>query len=312
MDQFHNHPLYRKYNIDTAMNSMWIFYKQRFLPLFIISFVMSLIIQYASTLVNFQEFSSTTDPMVLLEKMKEMMVPVLMISVLNLLFNTILQYYILYSPLNGDMNIFTSVMNSLKYFVPYLIMMVLLVFAGSIAIALGLLMLFVGVFFALIYVMTLYLFILPIMMVEGTNISNTITRTITLAHRNFWPNLGWVSVFIILVLVISVISSGIILIPFTGGFIKTLINPGETTELANMAKSPLFIILSALAGAITLPLIPLFSCILYFNGKAGENQVPEMTFVNPENEKVRVEDLYAKPYSDDHPDNPENKTSEQD
>ena len=26
---------------------------------------------------------------------------------------------------------------------------------------------------------------------------------------------------------------------------------------------------------------------------------------NPENDRVRVEDLYAKPYSDDHPDNPE-------
>ena len=185
--------------------------------------------------------------------------------------------------------------------------MVLLAFAGSIAIVLGILVLIVGVFFSILYIMTLYLFILPVMMMEEPNIGNTITRTITLAHRNFWSNIGWVAVFLIMLIVISLISSGIILLPFTGNFIKTIMNPGETSELVNMTKNPLFIILSALAGALTFPLIPLFSCILYFNGKAREEQVQTVSPADPENDRVRVEDLYAKPYSDDHPDNPENK-----
>ena len=42
MDQFRNHPLYQIHNIDSAMNSLWGFYKKNFLVLFITSFVMSL------------------------------------------------------------------------------------------------------------------------------------------------------------------------------------------------------------------------------------------------------------------------------
>jgi hypothetical protein len=54
--------------------------------------------------------------------------------------------------------------------------------------------------------------------------------------------------------------------------------------------------------------MPIFACILYFNGKAGEENVEIIHIPEPENTKLRVEDLYAKPYSDDHPDNPDNKS----
>jgi len=53
--------------------------------------------------------------------------------------------------------------------------------------------------------------------------------------------------------------------------------------------------------------MPMFACILYFNGIAGEEQGQTISLLNPENDRIRVEDLYAKPYSDDHPDNPEKK-----
>jgi hypothetical protein len=120
--------------------------------------------------------------------------------------------------------------------------------------------------------------------------------------------MGWVAVFIIVLIVISLVSSGIILLPFTGNFIKSIVNPGETSEIINMTRNPFFIILSALAGALTFPLIPIISCILYFNGRAREESIQDVNPVGNENTKLRVEDLYAKPYSDDHPDNPDNKS----
>jgi hypothetical protein len=307
MDQFSNHPLYRRHNIDSAMNSLWEFYKKKFLTLFFVSLVMSLVIQYASTMVNMKELSSITDPMILLEKIKGFLLPILIISLINLLFTTILQYYIVFNPVDNRNTIFVSIVKSLKYFIPYLIIMVLLAFAGSIAIVLGIFVLIVGAFFAMLYVVTIYLFILPVMMVEGTNIGTTITRTIKLTHRKFWSNIGWVSVFIIIMLVVSVIFSGIILLPFTGSFIKTIVNPDDASKLADVTTNPLFIILSAVVSAITLPLMPIFAAILYFNGKAGEDQAEPILVTDPENNRVRVEDLYAKPYSEDHPDNPEKK-----
>lgn len=307
MNQFTNHPLYRRHNIDSAMNSLWAFYKKKFLSLFIMSLVMSLVIQYTSSLVNMKELSAVTDPMLLLEKVKGFIMPILIISLINLLFTTILQYYVLFNPVEDGNTILISLLKSMKYFIPYLIIMILLAFAGTIAIILGIFVLIVGAFFAMLYVITLYLFILPIMMVEGTNIGSTITRTITLVHKNFWSNIGWVAVFIIIMIVISVILSGVILLPFTGNFIKTIVNPDDATKLVDVTTKPMFIILSAIVSALTLPVMPIFACILYFHGKAGEDQVQPIPTLEPENIKVRVEDLYAKPYSDDHPDNPENK-----
>jgi hypothetical protein len=305
MEQFKNHPLYKRHNIDSAMSSLWEFYKKYFIALFLISLAMSIVIQYASSFINIKELQTVTDPMVMLEMMKGYIVPILIVSIVNLLFTTILQYYILNSPLNIDNSFFILFVKSLKYFMPYLITIILLAFAGSIAIVLGIFVIIIGAFFAFLYVMTLYLFVLPIMMVEDTNIGNTISRTFFLAHKNFWSNIGWVAVFLVILIVISVIFSGIILLPFTGSFVKTLMNPEDASNLIDVTKNPLFIVISAIVSALTMPLMPIFSCILYFNGKAGEEQ--DHSFIKTEsvNEKVKVEDLYAKPYSDDHPDNPE-------
>jgi hypothetical protein len=185
--------------------------------------------------------------------------------------------------------------------------MVLLAFMGSIAIILGLIVLIVGVFFSILYLMTIYLFILPIMMVEGPNIGNTISRTFTMAHRNFWSNIGWVAVFLIILIIVSIISSSLVLLPFTGSFVKSILKPEDAGNIVDVTTKPLFMILSAAVNALILPVMPIFASILYFNGKAGEEQVIPVNPVKPENEKVRVEDLYAKPYADDHPENPDKK-----
>jgi hypothetical protein len=245
--------------------------------------------------------------MVLLEKIKGFLLPLLIISLINLFFTTILQYYVIYNPIDSENTVFKSIIGSLKYFIPYIIIIILLAFAGSIGIILGIFVLIVGAFFAMLYVVTLYLFILPVMMIEGANIGSTITRTIKLAHRNFWSNIGWVAVFIIIMLVVSVIFSGIILLPFTGSFVKTILNPEDATKMLDVTSNPLYIILSAIVSALILPLMPIFACILYFNGKAREEQIQPISTANPESDRIRVEDLYAKPYSEDHPDNPDKK-----
>jgi hypothetical protein len=319
MDQFTNHPLYGKHNIDSAMNSLWDFYKSRFISLFLISLGMSLVVQFASSFIDLKDLQSTTDPAEMLAKVKGMIVPILGVSLLNLFFTTILQYYILYNPIDKSNNIFVSLVKSMRYFLPFLIIMILLAFFGAIAMFLGLFVLIVGAFFALLYVLTIYLIILPVLMSEGPSIGNAITRTLTLVHRNFWSNIGWVAVFFIILIVVSLVLSGIILLPFAGSFFRTLINPEEASKMLDMATSPLFIAVSSLAGAVTMPLMPIFALILYFNGLAGEraserasekgsesNNNPGNS-TNPDDNRVRVEDLYAKPYSDDHPDNPDTK-----
>jgi len=280
MDQINNHPLYKVHSIDSAMDSLWNFYKQKFLSLFVISFFMGLVLQYLSTIVNINDIQSITTLDEMMLKVREYMWPMLIISVVSLLFTTILHYYIIYNPLDPEINIFRSAMLSLRYFVLYMIIMVFLVIAASFALFLGLLLVVIGVLFAAIYVMTIYLFILPVLMVEGPSIANTISRTVTLAHRNFWPNIGWTAVFVVILLVITTLFSGLILLPFTGKFFQAFTNPGEASSLIEITTKPLYLVLSALLSAITMPLLPIFACILYFNGRAREEKKSENSLLS--------------------------------
>jgi hypothetical protein len=301
MEPISSHPIYKAHTIDSAMNSLWEFYTKNFITLFLISFAMGLLLQYLSSLVRIDIGDYKTfniDEMML--KLREYLWPMLTVSVISLLFTTILHCYVIFNPLDKEFNIFRCILKSIRYFIPYLLIMIMLAFAGSFALVLGLFVVVIGALFAGIYIMTLYLFILPIMIVEGPNIANTISRTIKLAHRDFWSNIGWTAVFIIIILVITMILSGLILLPFTGSFFSAVKNPEEATALMDMTSKPLYIILSALLNGLTLPLLPIFACILYFNGRAREDQ----QFVNESkkdeyNGKVRVEDLYAKPLPED-------------
>jgi hypothetical protein len=303
MVQITEHPLYKKHDIDSAMNSLWAFYKQRFLALFLISFVMSLVIQYGSSLINtkdLQELAAdkTIDPMLVLEKLKGLIVPILILSVVSLFFSNILHFYILMKPLDNTKNIFTSIIESLKYFIPYLIILIILTFFGSLVVAAGFLVLVVGMIFSFIYLMMISFFILPVMMTEGISIGNTIMRTARLSHRKFWNNIGWTSVFMILFIVIALVISAIVMLPFTGAFLKTIANPAEAKPVLDVVSNPLYIILSAAGNALILPFLPIFGFLLYFNQKAREEVIKEPTY-GDENYKVKVEDLYAKPTRDD-------------
>jgi len=308
MEQINNHPLYKVHTIDSAMNSLWDFYKKKFIPLFLTSFMMGLLLQYLSTLINLNEIQSITTLDEMMVKLREYLWPMIIISVISLLFTTILHYYIIYNPLDPENNIPRSALKSLRYFVLYMIIMVFLVFAASFALFLGLLLIVIGVLFAAIYVMMIYLFILPVMMIEGPSIANTITRTITLAHRNFWSNIGWTAVFVVIILVITTILSGLILVPFTGKFFQAFSNPAESSSLSEIFANPLYIILSALVNAITLPLLPIFACILYFNGRAREEEKSSWKIQKEENVdgNIKVEDLYSRPHTDENNDKPEN------
>jgi preprotein translocase subunit SecG len=291
---YKNHPLYRKHDLDSAMSSLWNFYKSNFIQFFLISFVMSLVIQYASTMINMkelQELALSGDTPAMFEKMKEMVVPAVIVSLIGLLFAVILQHFVIYKPL-GNPGILTSILSSLKYYFPFLVIIILMAFFGSFALFLGLLLLFIGAFFAGLYLFTLYIFVLPILMVEGPNISNAIGRTFSLVHRNFWNNLGWAAVFLIILIVLTVILTALLILPLSGEAIMSAFSGGENTDLVDKTTSPLVMVLSAAINALTLPLMPIFGCIMYFSARAREDEslkVPEEEY------RPKIEDLYSRP-----------------
>lgn len=273
MEDLKEHPLYRKHTLDSVMSSLWDFYKKNFLVLFLTSFILSVATHLLMLKFNLTELQNYTDPMEVLEKLRGMIFPIVIISLLSLYVTTVLHYYVICKPGDSDTTILSSTYRSFRYFLPYLIIIILLSFFGSIAMALGLLVFIVGIFFAAIYIATLYLFFLPVLIVEGTDIGHAIARTFSLVHKRFWINIGWVAVFIVIIMVISVILSGIILIPFSGSFLKIMADPEEASNIMTFASNPLYIVLSSAANALYLPALPIFASILYFHGRAMDEQV---------------------------------------
>jgi len=270
MDQFSSHPLYRKHDLDSTMSTLWAFYKEKFLVLFIASFIMSLGIQSFTLMFNLHELMNLSDPAEMLNKVREMIWPMVAISLLSLLGITILHYYVIYNPVDKEVTIFTAAYKSLRYYIPYLIIMVLFSVFASIAMIFGLILVIIGIVFALLYLITLYLFFMPVLMIEGPDIANAISRTFTLTHRNFWPNIGRVSIFVVILMVGSMILNTIIMIPFTGSVMKNLTDPEAAVNTLSFVQSPVYLALSALVSALFYPLFPILGTILYFNGKARE------------------------------------------
>lgn len=293
MSNYRLHPLYKIHNLDSAMGSLWDFYKRHFLILFSTSFIMSLIIQYLSSFLDIQKLQSTTDIELMVSQMQEMIVPIIGISLLSLLFSTILQHYILNMPVEPGSGITNSIVQSFRYYFPFLIIMIMLSFFGVAAIAIGILLLVVGAIFAAIYILSLYFFILPVLMNESTSIGYVMARIFKLLHRKFWQNMGWSAVFLIILIVISVILSALVMVPFSGSIFKNLFNSAEAGS-SDFVNSPMFIILSSAVNALTMPLLPIFASILYFNAKADEDSA-ETIIEEPQEYRPRVEDLYSKP-----------------
>ncbi|NLN31626.1 MAG: hypothetical protein GX158_10430, partial [Bacteroidales bacterium] len=66
MNSFSSHPLYRKHDLDSAMSALWMFYRERFMILFVTAFIMSFGMQLFTLMFDFSELMNLTDPVEML------------------------------------------------------------------------------------------------------------------------------------------------------------------------------------------------------------------------------------------------------
>ncbi|MDX9928692.1 MAG: hypothetical protein RBS37_02450 [Bacteroidales bacterium] len=273
MNSYKDHVLYRKHTLDSAMESLWTFYKTNFAPLFIISFLFTTIVTFLSINIDTEkmiEAASSQD----MEAWKTVMREIALSSVPAMLVSLLSLSYISLYILNGSHGSYDYVKmfgRSFVYFLTFTIIMILFVPVAAIAVVAGILALIIGVIFSAIWLTALAAFFMPLLMAEGNNITNAIARSFKLMHRHFGSNLGWTAVVLVIILIISLVISGLSLIPFAGSFLKTMSNPEEAAHLIDMAKNPIYIIFSSALNALVMPVLPIFGFILYFNAKAWED-----------------------------------------
>ena len=290
MNNYQNHPLAGAVDLDTAFNKMWFFYKKYFLGLYIISVISALLTSLFTSgidLASFQEAS--TDPELVLEKMKEMAGPYALMMLFSLIFGVVLHAWVLEKP-SGEQGFISSLTKkALTSLVPYLAAVIILLILTVLLTSLGLVVLVLPGLFAIFYMVTVILFAMPVTMIETRNPIEAVSRSFRLTHKNFWANMGWVIVVLLILIVASMLIGALVMLPFTGSFISSIANPEEASSLLDMHRNPLFIILNALLSGLVTPVMPILAFLLYFRNRGDEVTVEVTT---DSDYKVKVEDLY--------------------
>lgn len=290
MNNYQNHPLAGAVDIDSAFNKLWSFYKKYFIGLFIIAFVSALISNLFMAGIDLASFqAASTDPAAVLEMMKSMAGPYALTMAAALIFGVFLHAWVLEKP-SGDAGFISSMLKrTLVALLPYFAAMIILGIITMVLASVGMILLVLPGLFAMFYMATVIFFAMPVTLIETRNPFEVVSRSFRLTHKNLWPNMGWVTVIVLILVVVAILLSAIVMLPFTGTFIRSLANPEEASAILDMQRNPLYIGLSALTSALITPVAPILAFLLYFRNRGDEVAV-EVTIEN--DNAVKVEDLY--------------------
>lgn len=287
---YQNHPLAGARDLDTAMGRLWDFYKKYFVGLYIISLASALLSAIISSSLDVAALQSMTDPEEIFAALGEMALPYTGIIAISFILGLILHAYILERPGEG-FSVSSMTGKAAIAFFPCLAVMIILGIAASLLTAIGMILLILPGLFALVYSVTIIIFVIPVTLAESRNPGTIISRSLRLSHRNLWPNMGWLLVIVLILMVLSFIIAALVMLPFTGSFIKAFADPEEAAAIYEMAKNPLYIVVSSVTSAFLTPVIPILAFVLYFRNSS--DTAAEDTPAADDN-RVRVEDLYPR------------------
>ncbi len=270
------HPLFEERDLEGLFRKTWEIYKKHFGWLFLYSFLGILVLQsflYTSRLREFMTFDYLSNPEKITEQMGSLFMLIVVFFIGYSILYLFLHYYILYQEWKTENNHFILMKESMKKFaLPYLGTMFLAFMILMAGMMLGVMLFVIGMFAAMIYLATVFTPTSALLIIEEVNPLEAITGSFKLVHKDLWKTLGYVVVFYILYFVIGIILSSIIMAPFAGNFFEFL-NPETSTEMANTSKSllsnisPAYVLISSATSAVTTPLVPIFSILIYFNLK---------------------------------------------
>jgi hypothetical protein len=289
MINYQNHPLAGATDLDSAFNKLWYFYRKYFLGLYLVSVIGSLLSSIFISGLDISSLQTTTDPNEMLEMMKEMAGPYALTMLVSIIISLVLHTWVLERPSPEPDFLPRLLKKTFVSLVTFLVVMILLGILAVILISVGIVLFVLPGLFATFYIITVGMFATPLILTETLNPLEAISGSFRLAHRNLWANMGWVIVVLLILLVTALVLGAIVMIPFSGSFIRSIINPEEAAAMFEMARNPVYIGLSALSSGLITPVVPILAFILYFRNRAEEVIVE----VTTENEPgVKVEDLY--------------------
>ena len=287
---FKSHPLYKTYSFDDIFSQIYSFYKKYFKPLFLFSFITSLItVIYLNTLVDVSAFQLAEEPEEVAEILSKEIVPILGLSVLSLFFMIVLCHHIIYKPIDDSITFVSSIKKSGSLLIPFAIATILYAFAFTLALVLGILVFVVGAILTTTYMIIIGLIFIQVLLVEGPSIGNAINRSFKLAHKGIYAKIGWTLIVIIAFAALSSILSGIVSLPFAGKYLFEVLESSEEVVEASYLSNPIYLLLSALVTSLFRPIFPIFGVMLYMDGLAKDNASTQDNIIIDSQEEYTTE-----------------------
>lgn len=276
------HSLYQHMEVDTVLSKTFSIYLKKFTPMFIYSFIGVLLIQFILYQLGFWELyqQSMSSPEEVFAAYSHFMRKIGIVTVSSVIvygiLNSFLVNYLIKSELEPEKSVVDIFVESIKknavHMIFFLILVSLIMVLG---IFFGIIVLIIGAFFAMIYLATVFMPGGTVLVAEDKNAIETIGRTFSLVHKDFWSALGSVILFMLIMILISIILSAIVAIPFVVMFFDNLKDTGSFVEALNIQKYDIGIwavVLNSVTSAIVYPLYAVISVVIYFKLKYVEDQ----------------------------------------
>jgi hypothetical protein len=267
-------------DFDTVLSSVFKIYTKKFFPLFISSFFGVFIIQIIMYQLGFFELYQVDNPEDMMLVFSKLMgkISILSISyvVIYGVLNAFLVNYILHSDQDSLINfgdlLAVTIRKYSVHMIFFLILSILIVLLGMIV---GVLAFVVGMLFAAIYLGAVLIPGGTILVAEDKNAIDTVGRTFSLMHKDFWTNLGIFVVFILIMILLSFVVNALISIPFVIMFFDNLKETGSLFEALNFRSYDLgiwLVVINSVAAAMVYPIYSVLSVVMYFKMKYVEDQ----------------------------------------
>jgi hypothetical protein len=274
------HSLYKPMEVDSMLSATFTIYFKKFLTMFIYSFVAVFIIQLIVYYLGFMDLYTVSDPDELLRNMPEIFKKMGIILAFSFIIygflNAFLVNYLIKSDLNPDTVVGEIFAESVKKFsvhmIFFLILSAIIIFVG---VFIGVFAIIIGIFVAMAYLGTIMMSGGAILVAEEKNAIETVSRAFSLTHKDFWSALGTVVLFVLIMLLVSIIMTALIAIPFVIMFFGNLNETSSILEAFDLKMYDIGIwsvVLNSIVAAITYPLYATLSVVLYFKLKYTEDQ----------------------------------------
>ena len=272
MIELEKHKLYQRMDIDKVLSNIFSLYFKNFWVLVTSSFVAALLIQFAFFQLGFYNLTQLTDPEELLSMImsmrKELLIGTLIYFLVYGVLISFLINYLLIRDSNSNIPVNIIFTESLKNYTIhiiffYMLSIIMLVVGASI----GLMLFVIGIVFVSLYLASVLIPCFTIIIAENKNAFEAIHRSFSLVHKDFWSTVASVITFVLIVIVISIILSALMAIPYVVMFFDKMIESGNLLRSLNLGNYDIGIwtvVLNSIVASLTYPIYAIFSLILYF------------------------------------------------